>query len=481
MSSSIVEQRVGAQRPRLQLLPPGQVSSAGQDAVDFAAACGLILDDWQQWCLDKMLGEDATGKALASTVLLIIPRQNGKNAVLEALELYAFYVLDEPRILHSAHLQKTSADHMLRMVSLIRANPELDAITHPYFANGKEALQRKDTGARLEFITRGRKTARGGSPTRVVFDEALFLADEQVQSMLPSMSAQSMRSDPPQLIYTSSAPLPESATLHRLRRLGIDGGSDRLFYAEWGAELGVDIRDRDVWYRTNPGLGIRISEDWVADVELAQMSAEAFAVERLGVVFSDDGLVGHLPGWDLCRADRSRLDQTPSVVALSVSTAGQWAAVVAAGMSADGVPYVELMRREPGTAWVVDEVVRATSRLGCLLVVDPKSPTAALLDSLARAGVATRQITTAEYVRACGAIQVDVANRAVRHFGDQPLDASVVGADIRPVGDAWVWSQRASTVDVSPLMAATLALGVLRQPEPPVDVHTQPFIDLDDF
>jgi len=229
-----------AQRPRLSSLPPGQVSSAGQDAVDFAASCGLVLDDWQSWCLDKMLGEDADGRTLATTAPLILPRQNGKNAVLEALELYAFYVLDEPRILHTAHLAKTAADHMQRMVALVRSNPDLDGVTHCYFANGKKALQRTDTGARLKFITRGRKTARGGSPTRVVFDEALFLLDEQVQSILPAMSAQSMRADPPQLIYTSSGPLPESVVLHRLRRQGMSGESPRMFFAEWSVEVGTD-------------------------------------------------------------------------------------------------------------------------------------------------------------------------------------------------------------------------------------------------
>lgn len=464
MSSSSGERRVGAQRPRLSHLPPGQVSSAGQDAVDFAAACGLVLDDWQAWCLDKILGEDAVGRALATTVLLLVPRQCGKNAVLEALELYAFYVLDEPRILHSAHLAKTAADHMQRMVSLVRGNPELEAITHFYFANGKEALQRKDTGARLEFITRGRKTARGGSPSRIVFDEALFLTDEQVQSILPAMSAQSLRDDPPQLIYTSSAPLPESAVLHRLRRAGMAGSAPSMFYAEWSCEAGTDIRDRDAWYQANPGLGIRIAEDWVADTELAQMSPEAFAIERLGIVIADDGIATNLPGWDACRVSRSPLDSAPTAVAVAVGPGGQWAALVVAGATADGVPYIEVIRRDPGTAWVVDEAVKAHAALSAPVVVDPKSPTTAVLDELRRAGVALTEVSTADYVGGCAAIQADVANQRVRHFGDAPLDAAVVGADIRTVGESWAWSQRASTVDITPLVAATLALWAWRKP-----------------
>ena len=43
--------------------------------------------------------------------------------------------------------------------------------------------------------------------------------DLQVQALLPSLSAQTMRGDPPILIYTSSAPVGESEVVHRLRRL----------------------------------------------------------------------------------------------------------------------------------------------------------------------------------------------------------------------------------------------------------------------
>jgi hypothetical protein len=131
------------------------VSSAGADAVEFAASCGLFLDDWQVWCLDQMLAEDRDGRWCASQIALILPRQNGKNAVLEALELYALFVLDETRIIHTAHLAKTAADHMRRMVQLIHANDELDAITHIYWSNGKEALERTDNGAFSDRVRRG--------------------------------------------------------------------------------------------------------------------------------------------------------------------------------------------------------------------------------------------------------------------------------------------------------------------------------------
>ena len=427
-----------------------------------------------------MFAEDANGRWCAEQIALILPRQNGKNAVLEAFELYAFYVLDEQRIIHTAHLAKTAADHMQRMVALVRSNPELDEITHPYFSNGKEALQRLDTGARLEFITRGRKTARGGSPQRVVFDEALFLTDDQLQAILPALSAQSMNAaGAPQFIYTSSAPLPESAVLHRVRARGMaaDGGG-KLFFAEWSCVEGTDPADRDAWYASNPGMGIRISEAWVAENELTTLSPEAFAVERLGVVPAHDVGSAVLPTvrWDACRDAGSQVAGGVAL-ALSVSPGSGSAAVGVAGVRVDGLWHVEVTDHRPGTGWVVEVAKRASAVLGVPVHVDPKSPTAGLLPALVAAGVDVVEVSTVEYVAACAAFQDAVLNGRVCHIGQPPLDAAVAGADVRTVGESWAWSQRASTVDISPLNAVTLALSAARS----VSVFAGGFHDLDDF
>lgn len=396
-------------------------------------------------------------------VLLILPRQNGKNAVLEALEMYAFYVLGERRIIHTAQLAKTAADHMRRMVELVRASDDLEGITKVYWSNGKEALERTDTGARLEFITRGKKTARGGSPTRIVFDEALFLTDEQIQAILPAMSAQSMNADPPQFIYTSSAPLPESSVLHRVRTRGITGDAGRMFMAEWSCPENVDISTREALsealHLSNPGLGIRIAEDYVIETELSTLSREAFLIERLGVVFASDGPSKVLGNWPACLDPGSSVPRVPVRLALSVGVGGTSAAFAVSGPRTDGLTHIEVTDHRPGTAWVVETAQRATRALSCPLTVDPRSPSSGLLADLSAAGVRMQQVTTAEYIEACARLQVEVANGKLRHIGQPELDAAVTGADIRPVGDGgWAWSRKSSAVDITPLEATTLAM-----------------------
>jgi hypothetical protein len=46
----------------------------------------------------------------------------------------------------------------------------------------------------------------------------------------------------------------------------------------------------------------------------------------------------------------------------------------------------------------------------------------------------------------------------MRHIGQTPLTAALAGSKRRTLGDAWAWQRRDQSVDVSPLVAATLAL-----------------------
>jgi hypothetical protein len=51
-----------------------------------------------------------------------------------------------------------------------------------------------------------------------------------------------------------------------------------------------------------------------------------------------------------------------------------------------------------------------------------------------------------------------VEQERLRHLGTPEMAAAVGGAAKRPLGDAWAWSRKNSTVDITPLVASTLAL-----------------------
>ena len=52
----------------------------------------------------------------------------------------------------------------------------------------------------------------------------------------------------------------------------------------------------------------------------------------------------------------------------------------------------------------------------------------------------------------------------LNHLNVPALNAAVAGAVKRPLGERWAWSRKDSSVDITPLVASTLALyGFLRK------------------
>lgn len=143
--------------------------------------------------------------------------------------------------------------------------------------------------------------------------------------------------------------------------------------------------------------------------------------------------------------------------ALQVGTDARQAALGFAVREDDGTIRVELVKHEPGTAWVVQACKNAQADTGQPIIVDPKSATAGVLDDLKAAGVRTREVTPVELVSACTAFQREVVEGGLKHLGAQGLTDAVRLADVRRVGEAWVFSERATAADISPLMCVVYA------------------------
>ena len=118
MSSGLSVRR-GCQFPRLSSSPGSVLSSEGDDAVELARTAGLVLDPWQEHVLRVGLGQDAAGLWSAFEVGCVVPRQNGKGAVIEALCLAALFLSEERLTIYSAHEFKTAQETYRRIKELI--------------------------------------------------------------------------------------------------------------------------------------------------------------------------------------------------------------------------------------------------------------------------------------------------------------------------------------------------------------------------
>ena len=67
-----------------------------------ALSLGLELFDWQRWVVRWILAVDGKGQPAARQVILEVPRQNGKGAILECIELYWLIVAGVPVVILDA-------------------------------------------------------------------------------------------------------------------------------------------------------------------------------------------------------------------------------------------------------------------------------------------------------------------------------------------------------------------------------------------
>lgn len=463
---------VGEQQPRISNVPP-YVSSAGDEAIELAAMAGLMLDPWQQMVLRHSLGERADGRWAAQTVGLVVGRQNGKNAVLEARELAEIFLLDGKVVIHSAHEQATSSEHFRRLLSLIEGVPEFKRrVLRVSRGKGAEAIELRG-GQRILFKTRTGGGGRGFSVGLIVFDEAMILSAAAKAALIPTQAAQSMHGNT-QTWYAASAvdqlnPKHDGAELTRIRVEAM-AGNKRIAYFEWSAE-GDDpaavppeiASDQKVWAQANPGLGIRIAADWVEHERTVELGAREFAVERLGIgdwpdLDNEAGSVIPIRAW-LDLTDRNSKPLDPVCFAVDVSPDRVWASITVAGKRGDGKGHVEVVDRRRGTGWVVERVTGLAAKHKTLgVVVDERGPASSLLAELDDTlGCEVRRVNSTEYAQACGLFFDAVEQGTLRHLGTPELVAAVKGATNRPLGEQWAWSRKNSTVDITPLVAATLA------------------------
>jgi hypothetical protein len=460
---------VGSQEPRVSLIPPC-VGSAGDEAVELAEMAGLHLDPWEAFVLRNSLGEGMDGKWAAFLVGLVVPRQNGKGAILEARELAGLFLLGERLIIHSAHEFATSAEHFRRLLYLIEDNSEFSRrVKKVSRSHGEEGVELHG-GQRIRFKTRTKGAGRGFSADLLVLDEAMHLAESSVGAMLPTLSARPN----PQVWMTGSAVDKEihdhGVALARVRERGVSGGDDSLAYFEWSAD--ADLTDAplvadspDAWASANPGLGIRITLDHIAR-EQRSMDPRTFAVERLGIGDwpNTDGAVEQVIDpyvWAQLEDQASEIVGVP-MFAVDVAPDRSTSTISAAGWRPDGNLHVETVDRNRGTGWLVSRLKQVLSRhagqANPRVVLDPSSPAGSLITAIEEAEIRVEQVTAREYAQACGAFFDAVDNRELRHLNTPELLAAVRGAVKRPLGEAWAWDRKHSGVDISPLVAATLAL-----------------------
>jgi hypothetical protein len=468
-----------AVEPAFRSVPP-YVRTFGPEVADLARLAGFGPDPEQEMLLDAIFAVDRRGLSVAFETAVIACRQNLKTGLFKQAVLGWLFVTDERLIVWSAHEWDTVKEAFNDLETLVTGSDVLRRrVKAVYRGNGDEAIKLM-SGARLIFKTRTKAGGRGLSGRKVILDEGFALQAAHMGALLPTLSAQ----PDPQVLYGSSAGQAESAVLRDVRDRGRAGGDPRLAYFEWCSPPPAKVckdgehctHRRDVegcgcddpanWQRANPAMGRRITVDYIAAERRALPPAE-FGRERMG--WWDDPAEDANPfpveAWGK-RVDTVAPRPDGPALAVAITRDRSTSAIGTAGR-VDEHSHVDVLEHRAGTGWTVDRAIELYDETAaCALVLDPAGPAGALEKEFLERGFSTKPengerrlviITAREYAQACGALVDDTVNDKVRHRNRRELNDAAKGIRTRPLADAYAWSRKDSTVDITPMEVVTLA------------------------
>lgn len=441
--------RIGRQRPTFERVGEYETSD-GDKIVALFGQYGISFYGSQEYEIGLFAARDAHGRFASRSIAISKPRQNGKSYGVRFYALHAACCRGL-NVLYTCHHGKTTRKMFKYMREFCKSNPDWMAELLPGAAGisnaeGREALYFRG-GGMIEFATRTNSAARGETYDIIIFDEAQELTDEQAEAINSTVIASD--SGDPQKIYVGTPPGPKCPgtvfrSLHDKAHAGT-GGS--VWWLEWAAEKLGDTHDKDLWYATNPALGLRINEDVFEDAADSATSVDGFFRENLGwwsVTTTTLDPAIDVDSWTSCAIGKPPKDGVLSA-GIKFSLDGKIAALSVCLNPKDAPPHVETICVKStvrGVRWLVDWCVERKAKLA-QITIDGKAKAVTLQKKLLAQKLPKRQVvvcSTADITNACAMFEEAVSSSAITHFAQPGLDESVESSPRRAIGKAGGWA-----------------------------------------
>ena len=242
-------------------------------------------------------------------------------------------------------------------------------------------------------------------------------------------------------------------------------GTDDMLYLEFSADPDADPDDRKQWAMANPSYPRRTPASSILRLQ-KQLSPDSFRREGLGIWDTVAASSAIDPAqWRMAATDEP---DTAGLVGYAIDMPPDRSSLAIGGCvkHADGSAHIELKAfestRSKGSAWAVDWIADRWPRTAAV-VIDGQSPAMALLPDLKARHVKVITTSAPDMGRACGRMLDMLRDGKLTHLADgkQPaLDIAVANATTRNIGGSGAvgWNKLGSDIDISPLIAVTLAL-----------------------
>lgn len=401
------------------------------------------------------LNDDASGFAYG-VVVLTVPRRAGKSVLALAA------ALDRMDLIPDARCWYTCANGGIVAAKLFRDEwcPMLEPLSRLYRlrkSQGSEGVHKRRGSSRLQLFAPTPTALHSTNVDTAVVDEAFAATLDEGEGIESGISPAQLTRPWRQTWIVSAGGTVTSTWLDRWLTAG-EAGTPGVALFDYGAPPGADIADPAVW-RTHPAYGHTVSDAALRHEWETRHDDAAFARSILNLwprpsaVTTQAGL--DVDAWRAAAVPAARF--TPTALALDIAADRSAAALAVAGRDDQGRVVVDVIDARPGVGWVTAAVRAARAAHRGIDVVADALVAASVVAELRRARLTVVPVSGGDHARACGTFVDLLARGALVHRAQAALDDAVLGAARRPLGDAWLWSRSRSRVDISPLVAATLA------------------------
>lgn len=476
----------------------------GAKVAKIAKALGTPLMPWQRYVADVALEiEPDSGLLAYRGVDITVPRQSGKTSLILPATVWRAMFRPGQRIVYGAQTgvaarEKWEDEHL---PMLERAAP-LKGKWRVRKAAGREAILYGNQSIH-SLLANTEKAGHGKTLDMAALDEYFaqvdYRSDQAVgPAMITRADAQKWRLS----TAGTSASVPFNAMRKRGREVAEAGQGSTTAFFDWCALAGQDRTDFATWLTCMPALcpapvrGVcRCSREWRHTVterairgELETYADQPEEFDRAYLnIGRDDGDLSRDPNvpsveeWALL-GDPEVAGGDIVALAVDITPARSHAAIVAVGLTAEGRPRVRILDHGEYGEWLLQRMLILTERLKPVCwVLDDKSAAGTLILPLERAGIVRMPADTddrdarkgpqrgqlwiptpMQYGAACGTFTDTVRQGGLVHGAQDALTVAIDGAKTRPLGDgAWAWGRKIASADISPLVAATLAMAGL--------------------
>ncbi len=454
--------RIGNQIPTKSIFLP-HAKSLYKSAIALYEKSGRESKPWQSELLKHILAINKNGLWVHTKFGYSLPRRNGKNEVVAIRELWG--LMNGENILHTAHRTTTSHAAWERLLAILdKANIEYTSLR----ATGRERIEIPETGGRIEFRTRSSKGGLGEGFDLLVIDEAQEYTDDQ-ESALKYVVTDSKN---PQTIFCGTPPTPLSSgtVFTNLRNKALEGGMENTGWAEWSVDEESDPQDRELWYLTNPSLGIIFTERSVSD-EIGSDIID-FNIQRLGlwIKYNQKSAITETE-WEALRVHRMPKLTGKLFVGIKYGHDGANVAMSIALKTAGGKIFVEAIDCQSvrnGNAWIIHFLRKADVQK---VAVDGASGqsllTAEMKDN--RIKISTILPTVKEFIVANSSFERGVYQSTICHKGQPSLSQIVTNCEKRNIGTSggFGYKSQFDDYDIALMDSVILAHWACAESKPP--------------